>query len=192
MAEDNTVGSLSEEQRSVIIGSLLGDGAMRCKTNALLEVNHCEAQRAYVDWKYQRLVNLVRTPPKARRGNGTRVAYRFVTLSVPELTPFYREFYSGGRKSIPEGLVITPLILAVWFMDDGCKSRRALYLNTQQFATEDQERLVELLSQQWHIKASLNRDKTYARIRISVSSVSRFRDIVVPHLLPGFQYKLPT
>ena len=27
MTEDNTVGSLSEAQRSVIIGSLLGDGA---------------------------------------------------------------------------------------------------------------------------------------------------------------------
>ena len=30
----NTVGSLTEAQRSIIIGTLLGDGSMRCKTNA--------------------------------------------------------------------------------------------------------------------------------------------------------------
>ncbi len=46
---DNTVGSLSEEQVSLIIGSLLGDGAMRCKANALIEFNHSAEQQTYVD-----------------------------------------------------------------------------------------------------------------------------------------------
>ena len=36
-------------------------------------------------------------------------------------------------------------VLAVWFMDDGCRSRRAVYLNTQQFALVDQLRLLEML-----------------------------------------------
>ncbi len=42
--EDNTVGSLSETLHSIVVGSLLGDGAMRCKKNALLEINHCYEQ----------------------------------------------------------------------------------------------------------------------------------------------------
>jgi hypothetical protein len=66
---------------------------MRCKANALLEINHCLEQRTYVDWKYQQLVDLVGTAPKARTGDGSRVAYRFTTLSLPQLTPFYRAFY---------------------------------------------------------------------------------------------------
>lgn len=45
----NVVGSLSGVQRELIEGCLLGDGAMRCKTNALLEVNHAFSQKAYVD-----------------------------------------------------------------------------------------------------------------------------------------------
>ncbi len=89
---------LTEEQRSVLIGSLLGDGSMRCKTNALLEVNHSIAQRTYVDWKYRVFADLVRTPPTARDGNGARVAYRFVTRSLPVLTPYYRSFLSGGSE----------------------------------------------------------------------------------------------
>jgi hypothetical protein len=60
------VGSLTETQRSVIAGSLLGDGAMRCKANALLEINHSFAQREYVNRKFHVLSNLVATPPKAR------------------------------------------------------------------------------------------------------------------------------
>jgi hypothetical protein len=184
------VGSLSGTQHALIIGALLGDGAMRCKANALLEINHCLDQRAYVDWKHQQLANLVRTPPKMRPGNGSRLAYRFTTLSLPELTPYYAMFYAGGKKVVPN-VRLEELSLAVWFMDDGCKSHRALYLNTQQFRIEDQLRLVGMLKEQWDVDAAPNRDKHYFRLRIAVKSVSRFREIVGPHLLEQFAYKFP-
>ena len=185
------MGSLTETQESLIIGSLLGDGAMRCKANALLEINHSIDQRVYVDWKYHILADLVGTRPKARRGNGGRIAYRFTTLSAPQLTPYYRAFYRAGRKVVPE-VVLTPLSLAVWFMDDGCKSYRALYLNTQQFANADQLLLIRSLKRRFGIEATLNRDKIYHRIRIAVSSVGRFKEIVDPHLLEQFAYKFPS
>jgi len=190
IAEDNTVGSLSDEQRSLIVGTLLGDGAMRCKANALIEINHSAEQREYVDWKYQQLAVLVSTPPKLRSGNGGRVAYRFTTRSLPELTPFYRAFYPEGRKVVPQ-LELTPLAMAVWFMDDGSKSYRALYLNTQQFELDDQGRLLSMLKDQWNIRGTLNRDKTYHRIRIAVESVERFRRLVEPLVLPNLRYKFP-
>ncbi len=190
-SEGNTVGSLTEVQRSIIIGSLLGDGAMRCKVNALLEVNHAFAQREYVDWKYHQLEDLCGTPPKLRLGNGGRVAYRFTTLSLPQLTSLYREFYRGRRKIVPERLILTPLTLAVWFMDDGCKSYRALYLNTQQFDLDNQNRLIGMLSEQWGLSSTLNRDKQYFRMRIAVHSVDKFKNVIEPHLLKQFGYKLP-
>ena len=186
----NTVGSLSEVQREVIVGSLLGDGAMRCKTNALLEVNHSLHQRGYVDWKYRHLANLVRTPPKPRNSNGGRIAYRFVTRSLEELTPYFRMFYAGGTKRVPE-LELTQLTLAVWFMDDGSRSRSSVYLNTQQYDQTSQERLLRLLREQWGIEGTLNRDKSYYRIRISVAGMKRFAQLVEPYLLPELRYKLP-
>ncbi len=178
-------------QREIIIGTLLGDGSMRCKTNALLEINHSVHQRSYVDWKYSRLRELVSTPPKLRRGNGDRVAYRFVTRSLPELTEYYRLFYESGAKSVPAEIELTPLVLAVWFMDDGARSRRAMYLNTQQFAEDDQRRMLRLLSEQWGIRASLNRDKIYQRIYVSVDGSDRLRRIIEPYMLPELRYKLP-
>jgi hypothetical protein len=186
----NTVGSLSEAQRELVVGCLLGDGSMRCKTNALLDINHSFHQRSYVDIKYRRLADLVRTPPRMRNGNGSRVAYRFVTRSIPELTPFYRLFYVERTKVIPE-LVLSPLTMAVWFMDDGSRSRNAVYLNTQQFDEESQMRLLLLLKGQWGILGALNKDKCYKRIRLTVESTKRFVRVIEPHLLPEFRYKLP-
>jgi LAGLIDADG DNA endonuclease family len=186
----NTVGSLSGVQCELITGTLLGDGSMRCKTNALLELNHSVHQRSYVDWKYRHLAELVATPPRARRGNGGRVAYRFVTRSLPELTPFYRRFYLAGKKIVPE-VDLTPLTMAVWFMDDGSRSRNAVYLNTQQFNEDDQCVLLDLLREQWGIRGTLNRDRIYKRIRLSVEGTVRFQAVVRSLLLPEFGYKLP-
>jgi hypothetical protein len=189
--EGNTVGSLTEIQRSIVIGSLLGDGGMRCKTNALLEINHGIEQKFYVDWKYQNLAQFVLTPPKVKKGNGKRIAYRFTTRSLPELTPFYKWFYPNKKKVVPDDLLLDPLSLAVWFMDDGAKSYRALYLNTQQFDIDSQVRLVNLLNGQWGIKATLNKDKQYLRIRIAVSSVYKVKELIIPYVLTPFQYKFP-
>jgi hypothetical protein len=181
---------LTPLQRSLIIGTMLGDGAMRCKREALLEVNHSLAQSDYVDWKYHILKNLVRTPPRQRSGNGDRVAYRFTTLSLPDLTPIHDMFYKEGKKVVPV-LELDAAALAVWFMDDGSRSRRAVYFNTQQFAIPDQIRLTDILRRQWGIESSLNRDKSYHRIRIAVRSMERLRMVIGRRLLPSLAYKLP-
>ena len=139
------MGSLTEKQQALIIGCLLGDGAMRCKTNALLETNHAIKQKRYVDWKHKILCGLVTTSPKSRRAGYRRIAYRFIARSLPVLTKIYRQFYRNGRKTIPEDLVLHPLSLAVWFMDDGAKSYRAIYLNTQKFSKQEQKRLIKVL-----------------------------------------------
>jgi hypothetical protein len=177
-------------QRQIIVGSLLGDGTMRCKTNALLEINHSFHQQSYVDWKYRHLADLVRTPPKARRSNGARIAYRFVTRSLPELTPYFRLFYGTGRKRIPE-LELAELTLAVWFMDDGCRSRNAVYLNTQQYDEVSQSTVLRLLHEQWGIEGALNRDKTYYRVRLSVEGTRKLVQLIEPYLLSDLRYKLP-
>lgn len=188
---DNAEGSLTEEQEQVIVGSLLGDGTMRIKTNALLEINHSEKQKELVDWFYANLKQFVGTSPKIRKGNGNRVAYRFTTRSLPIFTSFYKQFFLNGKKIIPANIKLSPLVLAVWFMDDGSKSRSSIYLNTQQFSQEEQVLLQKMLLEQWEIQTTLNKDKKYWRIRIRVNSINKFISLIKPYLLPTFHYKLP-
>ncbi|MBI3558936.1 hypothetical protein HY085_00935 [Candidatus Gottesmanbacteria bacterium] len=187
---DNTEGSLTKEQKEILVGVLLGDGAMRKKTQALLEINHSIKQKELVDWLYAKFKDFVGTAPKARLGNGNRVAYRFTTRSLPVFTQFYDWFFKDKGKIIPGNLEITPLTLACWYMDDGSCCDRDIYLNSQQFNQEEQEKLCLLLQKQQNIQASLNKDKIYWRIRIKKASVQKFMDLIREYMLPSFNYKL--
>jgi hypothetical protein len=189
----NTVGSLTSTQHAVLIGSLLGDGTLRRqrgKLNALLEVNHAYASRDYVDFKHDVFEEYVLTPPKRRKGNGKRVAYRFTTRSLPVFTRYFDRFYPDGHKLVPKDLKLSPLALAVWYMDDGSKSRSACYLNTQQFGQEDQETLQGILRDQFSIESNLNRDKQYTRIRVTTKGTIKLFELVQPHVIDCFRYKL--
>ncbi len=190
---DNTAGSLSQTQISVIIGSLLGDGYLRIipgRKNAFLEVNHSFSQKEYVDWKYSILKDITVSAPKKRIIDERRIAYRFYTKQHPEITQLYKMFYENGVKIIPENLQITPLSLVVWFMDDGSKCRTSdVYLNTQQFGHNDQMRLLDILKE-FNLEARLNKDKIYTRIRFIKSSLSEFRRLVAPHIVSSMKYKI--
>jgi len=186
------VGSLTQLERSIIIGSLLGDGYLRIvsgRANALLEINHSISQKEYVDWKFEMLSNICKSGPKSRKGNGARIAYRFTTRQHPELTDFYRMFYINQQKRIPD-LILDPIMLAIWYMDDGSKCRDSdVYLNTQQFCVEDQQKLLRMIKV-LDIECSLNRDKNYWRIRIKKSSIHKFFSIIERYIIASMMYKL--
>lgn len=189
----NTVGSLTKFERSIIIGSVLGDGYMRiipgC-SNAFLEINHSIKAKEYVDYKYKSLKRICESIPKARTTNDGRVAYRFFTKQHKELTDIYNQFYKNNRKIIPKDLILDPVILSVWYMDDGSKCRdHDIYLNTQQFSINDQNILLSKL-RLIGIDARLNKDKKYFRIRILKPSIKKFMEIISPYVSESMQYKL--
>lgn len=187
------MGSLTQEQKSLIIGTILGDGYLRIiprRKNAFLEVNHSINQKDYVDWKYSVLRSIVKSGPKLRNGNGNRIACRFYTRCLSEITELFSYFYKDGKKIIPADLKISPLSLAVWFMDDGSRSGGSVYLNTQQFSENDQVKLQTLLLNQFGISSNLNKDKEYKRIRILTGDAKKFCDMIRQFIPQSMQYKL--
>ena len=187
----NTEGSFTEEEKEILIGCLLGDAAMRKKTNALLEINHSYKQKKLVDLLYDKFKRFVGTNPKERKGEGTRIAYRFTTRSLPCFTKIYDLFFIRRKKTVPKNLKLTGRTLAHWFMDDGSRTRKSVYLNTQKFSSKEQKILQEKLEKDLGIKSSLNRDKIYYRIRVKQESLKRFKNLIRPYILPSFSYKLP-
>ena len=187
------MGSLTQLQRSIIIGSLFGDGYLRIvpgRKDAFFEVNHSFKQKEYVDWKYEMLKTICRSEPRRRSGNGGRIAYRFTTRQMPELTELYRMFYAHGKKNIPDRLSLDPMMLAVWFMDDGSRCRDAdVYFNTQQFSLSDQQKCIQLLSH-FRIESSLNKDKEYWRVRIKKSSIPTLHKTISAYITESMKYKL--
>lgn len=189
---NNTVGSLTQRQKSIIIGSVLGDGYLRIvpgRKDAFLEVNHSIKAKDYVLWKYSELKNICESAPKERIIDERRTAYRFFTKQHPEITEIFKKFYIDNRKIIPK-IELDELMLAVWFMDDGSKTNKGdVYLNTQQFSMNDQKKLLNFL-RNLGIKARLNKDKKYYRIRILKESLAHFNKIISPHVVSSMKYKL--
>lgn len=189
---DNTVGSLTQYQRSVVIGSLFGDGYVRTipgRKDAFLEINHSIGQKEYVDWKYSVLASVSGDPPQTRKGNGDRIAYRFYTRQHPELTQLQNLFYQDRKKIVPQ-MDIDPVSLAIWYMDDGSRCRESdVYLNTQQFSLENQHRLLAIL-ESFGLFARLNKDKQYFRIRFLKESIPKLKDLITAHVIPCMRYKL--
>ena len=152
-------------------------------------VHHGIQQSSYVDWKYSVLANVVRSAPKRCR-NG----YLFRTITHPEFSVLRERFYPDGRKTVPVELLeeqLSDLGLAVWMMDDGARDGHQVRLNTQSFSETENAALIRILRAKFGIDAGLNIDKTSCRLRVKSASMSRFRAIVGPHILPSMLYKLP-
>lgn len=193
----NTVGRLNQKQKSLIIGSMLGDGHMRIidgRKDAFLEINHSIKAKSYVDYKYFILKNICESEPKERIykiNEVNRRVYRFFTKQLKELTEIYNSFYKNKRKIIPRDLKLDSVSLAVWYMDDGSKtSKNDIYLNTQSFSLNDQKFLLHLLRKTFKIKARLNKDKNYYRIRILKESIPIFMSIIDKEMEKSMRYKM--
>jgi hypothetical protein len=155
-----------------------------------MEFNHSFQQKEYVDWKYSILNNISGSAPKIRKSNGKRIAYRFYSKQLPELTKLHKLFYKNGKKIIPENINLDPTILSVWFMDDGSKCRSIdVYLNTQQFSIADQQKLITAL-EKLDLKTKLNKDKIYYRLRFLKSSLPKLRELMKDKIIPSMKYKI--
>jgi len=189
--------SFSEIQKEVIVGNLLGDGHL-CQnwsgTNFRLKIGQAKKQEDYVSWKYDILKDFVLTAPKLHVSTNS---VRFATISHPELTNFHNIFYQGKKKIIPKniGEYLSPLTLAVWFMDDGNVAKQSgkvkgFHLNTQSF-TENEN--LELLNFFHSIDIDGAMEKNHGKYRIGIwrkQSRDMFLEIIKDHILPSMQYKL--
>lgn len=118
---------LTDYQKEVLVGSLLGDGHMNApgsKTGRYSE-GHCLDQEPYLLWKAEVFGPYVSTTFNVEKKDKTTGKVYFarwlVTHSSTHLRPMYDLFYRAGQRVFPASLpdLFTPLVLAVWYMDDG-------------------------------------------------------------------------
>ena len=120
--------NLTKKQTDVLIGTILGDGFLQ-KTgtkNARLRLEHSDKQKEYLLWKGTQISRLFQGKPtflsRVHPKSGETYSYaRWQSSASPELGVWQRYFYKEGKKTIPAdiGKYLTPLALAVWYMDDG-------------------------------------------------------------------------
>lgn len=182
--------SLTDRQWALVVGSVLGDASLPATTAGhCFRVHHGLAQRAFVDWKYTELRALVRTPP---RQSGR--AFYFRTVSHPAFGELASAAYDRGTKVVPLDFLaryFTALSLAVWIMDDGSIDGRQVRINTQSFKMSEVEQLRDFLFKHFALQTTINRDKGKPRLRVRAASIPHLTELIEPHILPEFRYKLP-
>ena len=191
-------------QLDVIIGSLLGDARLECRSiglrnpiTARFRVHHGEKQKDYVSWKYQILQNVVSRGPSEivwvnQKRNLREISWYFHTKSSEEFGALYGYFYKDGKKILPENIfsLLNPRMIAVWFMDDGSNNRENCTLNTHSFSKREQSRIVEHFSKQYGILVRIVKDRTKFKLAFGRKECQKLIDIIQPHIIPSMAYKI--
>lgn len=195
---------LSPKQQEVLVGLLLGDGHLEhspCTERARLRVEQRAGARRYVQWLHSHFREWVRGSIRTKstflQTTGTWYQkYCFWTYVHEAFIPWYQLFYRDRRKIIPKNIaeLLTPLGLAVWFMDDGSvKSHesRGRILNTHDFTKEEVERLCYVLGEKFSLDAWPRRQRDGTQVYISGYSAPVLQSLLAPIVIPSMRYKLP-
>jgi hypothetical protein len=189
------------EQRGILAGMLLGDGA-RCKNNFC--ILHSTKQEGYVLFKKQVLEQITGKSVNIRQWI-TQKGYGQICIE-PKLIPLIRilvkKLYKGGRKTITRKFLnlLTPQGIAIWFMDDGSKSFKRknghvhaleVTLNTY-ISKEENEIIIFYFSEVWGFKWGLNKSKNHYRLRMGTNEGKRFFSFISPYVHESMLYKIQT
>ncbi len=198
---------LGEQQLQLILGSLIGDGNLspnrRGRSGTRFRMGHGARQAAYLDWKASLLGNI----PHARTVNVKGAVFADFT-PLPELSELHEAVYFGdGKKHLSWDYLksLTPLALAVWYMDDGgftirskgAQERTAggtgrIEICVEAMSPGSRERLGRYL-QDTHglnVKLQYRGARKVSVLQFTTSASEKFQKLVAPYVHPSMEYKL--
>jgi len=203
----NETARLSEQQWQLVLGGLMGDAHLapnlRDRHGVRFRMGHGAKQADYLDWKASLFGNI----GQCRTVNAKDAV--FVDLSpLSELNELRDVVYWGdGKKHLTDDYLksLSPLALAVWFMDDGSFIERSKGLQqrtaggsgrvqfcVQAMSEASRVRLADYLrdvhgvdSKVWICGAAKK-----AVLTMTTAASIRFLELVAPYVHPSMDYKL--
>lgn len=196
-----STNKLTKQQREIIVGLLLGDGHLESRNEGKtfrLKVEHSEKQEDYTKWLFKEFKHLCEQVKLYRRvREDGRVTVGFTTESTGLFRYYGQQYYVSKQKRIPPLInkLLTPLGLAVWFMDDGSRKsakHRTYNIHTLGYTKKDLMLAQKCLQNNFGITSALHRQRNDTwRIYIDSKSSSLFTSIIKPYIDFGsMQHKL--
>lgn len=200
------IGPHNKDVLSIIFGSLLGDAHAEKRLNGMgtrisffQEDSHVEyilflhkilSEYGYCNSKKPVIGRRLGSKGKLRK------IVRFTTWTYTSFNWIRDIWYENNIKRVPPkdciGEYLTPLALAIWIMDDGSKVNKGLKFSTNSFTYNECLMLVNVLSENFNIKASVQSagSKDQYIIYVWKESMSDLRNIVSPYIIPEMKYKI--
>ena len=196
---------LSDFQWTALRGTLMGGGAVsptRSGHGARFRYTHGEAQTEYADWKASLFSNI--NSSRNVREDGV-VTFDFTPMA--ELAELRTEVYRDGKKFFDDDYFksLTPLSLALWYMDDANFTVRSKGVSQRTEATTGravicveamegttQERLVHYLADSWgiHGRLRLSGAQEKAVVVFDNANTAKLHALIAPFVHPSMEYKL--
>jgi recombination protein RecA len=198
---------LSEQQVQVVLGSLMGDGNLslnrRGRTGVRFRLGHGVRQASYLDWKVSLLANI----PHTRTVNASGAVFADFT-PLAELGELREVVYQGdGKKHLTWDYLksLTPLALAIWYMDDGCFTVRSkgvqertaggtgrIDICVDAMSPGSRERLVQHLRDTYGIDVRLRTrgERKQSVLQFTTAASTKFQELIAPFIHPSMEYKL--
>jgi recombination protein RecA len=199
---------LSGQQWQVILGSLMGDGSLsrpvrHTDHSARFRMGHGSKQAEYLDWKISLLGNI----PNCKTTNAKGAVFADFT-PLGELSEVREVVYQGdGRKHLTWDYLkkLTPLSLAIWYMDDGSFTLRSKGLQertqggsgrieicVEAMSLGSRERLVQFLrdTHGLDVRLRLAGKRQKAVIVFTTAATEKFQKLVASYVHPSMEYKL--
>lgn len=154
---------INNQQNSLIIGSMLGDGHLRKRKetwNSSLEIKRSQKDLNYAENQFEILKPLCTNKGFKlfnRFDKRTNKIYSSVSISTKSLDCFnnyYKDWYLNKKKIVPNNLHLDSLSIAIWLFDDGCikrnNNRLEISFYTNAFSFEEASYLKDLLSNRYN------------------------------------------
>lgn len=189
---------ISDRQKNILIGSLLGDANVHRKgKECRVFCKHSIHQLPLLEWKRKELDEItgmtIHKFGQLVKGKQYQFA-QFVTLTHPAFTDLRQMFYRNKKKIVPKNidkLLTHPVSLAVWIMDDGAKDNAGLTIQTHSFTSNDVKRLISALKKNFDLIVTPRKNKGKIILYFPKSQIKRLWEIVKMYILPEYRYKFP-
>ena len=188
---------------SIIFGTLLGDGYAEKRSNGTRICFYQEnTHKYYLLYLYKLVFDLgyckIKIPKLTTRlGNfgKLRLILRFKTFTFSSFNWLHDIFYFNGKKILPSinllNLYLTPLALAIWIMDDGCKSSSGIKIATNNFTYNEVLILIQVLNIKYNLNTTINSAGIPDQyiIYIPKKDIKYLYKIVEKYIHPSMKYK---
>jgi len=200
---------LTALQKSVIIGTVLGDGCLRVQyKDSYGTIEHSIKQLEYLKYKKSLIENLCsdkinyreRKPKEKDIVQSISKSCSFRISTNKNLNEIYYLLYINGKKRISENLLkyIDEVVICLWYLDDGWlsydKTRKANYklgLSTHSFSKEENELLVNFFLNKYNIKFLIGKQGNNYFLNLNKKEeIIKFINLIKNHTPKCMYYKI--
>jgi hypothetical protein len=164
----------------------LGDAFLSAKGE--FDIQHGPKQFGYLLWLFKNL------QPYFGEIRHVRTCRRIRSCAHKFGLDLRKEYYPKGKKIVSEEILskLSPLSLAVWFMDDGqvLPSGKQARIATCAFSKEENELICEHFKNSWDIEAKVGNNGPYPQVIFNKENTLKLVDLIRIYVPLEMRYKI--